>query len=78
MLRPASAWTRITMPGPGITKTDVSGIGDAASFSGMQNNWTLSVKQGNSVIVLTVNNAKSPEQQRSSEESLAKLALKRL
>jgi len=38
----------------------------------------LSVKQGNSVIVMTVNNAKSPDQQRSSEESLVKLALKRL
>jgi len=78
MLRDASAWARITMSGPGITKTDVSGIGDTASFSGMQNNWTLSVKQGNSVIVLTVNDAKSPDQQRSSEESLVKLALKRL
>ncbi len=78
VLRDASAWARITMAGPGITKTDVSGIGDAASFSGMQNYWTLSVKQGSSVIVLTVNNAKSPDQQRSSEELLAKLALKRL
>ncbi|MGO9767959.1 MAG: hypothetical protein ACLPSW_00085 [Roseiarcus sp.] len=78
VLRDASAWARITMSGPGITKTDVSGIGDAASFSGMRNNWTLSVKQGNNVIVLTVNGAKSPDQQRSSEESLAQLALKRL
>ncbi len=78
VLRDASAWARITMSGPGITKADVSGIGDAASFSGMQNNWTLSVKQGNSVIVLTVNNARTPDQQRSSEESLVKLALKRL
>ena len=78
VLRDASACARITMSAPGITKTDVSGIGDAASFSGMQNIWTLSVKQGNSVIVLTVNNAKTPDQQRSSEESLAKLALKRL
>jgi hypothetical protein len=78
VLRDASAWARITMSVPGITKTDVGGIGDAASFSGMQNIWTLSVKQGNSVIVMTVNNAKSPDQQRSSEESLVKLALKRL
>ena len=77
-LRDASAWARITMPGPGITKTDVGGIGDAASFSGMQNIWTLSVKQGNNVIVLTVYGAKSPDQQRSSEESLARLALKHL
>ena len=77
-LRDASAWPRITAQGPGITKTDVSGIGDAASFSGMQNFWTLSVKQGNNVIVLTVTDAKTPDQQRSSEESLARLALKRL
>jgi len=76
--RPASAWGRITMPVQGMTKTDVSGIGDAASLSGMQNIWTLSVKQGNNVIVLTVYGAKSPDQQRSSEESLARLALKHL
>jgi len=66
------------MPGQGMTKTDVSGIGDAASLSEMQNIWTLSVKQGNNVIVLTVYGAKSPDQQRSSEESLARLALKHL
>lgn len=78
VVRDASAWARITMPGPGITKTDVSGIGDAASFSGVQNTWTLSVKQGNNVIVLTVNGAKNPDQQRSSEGSLVRLALKRL
>jgi hypothetical protein len=77
-LRDASAWARTIAPGPGITKTDVSGIGDAAQFSGMQGIWTLSVKQGNDVIVLTVYNAKSADQQRSSEESLVRLALKRL
>jgi hypothetical protein len=66
------------LPVQGMTKTDVSGIGDAASLSGMQNIWTLSVKQGNNVIVLTVYGAKSPDQQRSSEESLARLALKHL
>ncbi len=76
--RPASAWGRIIMPVQGMTKTDVSGIGDAASLSGMQNIGTLSVKQGNNVIVLTVYSAKSPDQQRSSEESLARLALKHL
>jgi hypothetical protein len=77
-LRDASIWARTIAPGPGITKRDVSGIGDAAQFSGVQDTWTLSVKQGNNVIVLTVHNAKSPDQQRSSEESLARLALRRL
>jgi hypothetical protein len=77
-LNNATAWPRITAPGPNITKTDVSGLGDAAQFSGMQNIWTLSVKQGNNVIVLTVYGAKSPDQQRSSEKSLAQLALGRL
>lgn len=77
-LRDASAWARTIMPVQGMTKTDVSGIGDAASLSGMQNTWTLSVRQGNNVIVLTVYGAKSPDQQRSSEESLARLALKHL
>lgn len=76
--RPASAWGRIILPVQGMTKTDVGGIGDAASLSGMQDIWTLSVKQGNNVIVLTVYGAKSPDQQRSSEESLARLALKHL
>jgi hypothetical protein len=66
------------MPVQGMTKTDVSGIGDAASLSGMQNIWTLAVKQGNDVIVLTVYGAKTPDQQKSSEESLARVALKRL
>ena len=78
VLRDASAWARITAPGPNITKTDVSGLGDAAQFSGMSNYWTLSVKQGANVVVLTVYDAKSPDQQRSSEESLARLVLKRL
>jgi len=78
VLRPASAWASITTPVQGITKTDVSGIGDAASFSAMQNIWTLSVKQGNNVLVLTVYGAKTPDQQKSSEQSLAKLAVKRL
>ena len=78
VLRDASAWSRITTPVPNVTKTDVGGIGDAASFSSVQNRWTLSVKQGNNVIVLTVSGAKDPDQQRSAEESLAKLALKRL
>jgi len=77
-LRDASAWARTIAPGPGIAKTDVSGIGDAAQFSGMQNIWTLSVKQGNNVVVLTVYGAKSSDQQRSSEESLVRLALKHL
>ena len=78
VLRLASAWVRITTPNQGITKTDASGIGDAASFSGMNNVLTLSVKQGNNVIVLTVMGAKTPDQQKSSEQALAKLALKRL
>jgi hypothetical protein len=78
VIRPASSWSRIIMPVPNATKTDVSGIGDAASLSGMQNIWTLSVKQGNNVIVITVYNTKTPDQQKSSEQSLAKLALKRL
>ena len=76
--RDASAWARTIMPVQGMTKTDVSGIGDAASLSGMQNIWTLAVKQGNDVIVLTVYGAKTPDQQKSSEESLARIALKRL
>jgi hypothetical protein len=78
VVRPASSWDRIIMPVQGATKTDISGIGDAASFSGMQNIWTLSVKRGSNIIVLTVYGAKTPDQQKSSEQSLAKLALKHL
>lgn len=78
VLRPASAWARIVMPIQGVTKTDVGGIGDAASFSGQSNMWTLSVKQGANVIVLTVMGAKNPDQQKASELALARLALKRL
>ncbi len=78
VLRDATAWARITAPGPGITKTNVSGLGEAAQYSGMDNVWTLSVKQGASIIVLTVYGVKDAERQRSSEESLARLALRRL
>jgi hypothetical protein len=78
VVRPASSWSRIILPVQGVTKTDVGGIGDAASLSGMQNIWTLSVKQGSNVLVITVYNTKPPDQQKTSEQSLAKLALKRL
>ena len=77
-LRDATAWPRLTAQGPGITKTDVSGIGDAAQYSCMQDTWTLSVKQGASVIVLTVYGVKGADRQRSLEESLARLAVHRL
>jgi hypothetical protein len=78
VLRDATAWARIIAPGPRITKTSVSGLGEAAQYSGMENVWTLSVKQGASVIVLTVYGVTGAEQQRSLEESLARLALRRL
>ena len=86
VLRDATAWTRITMSVHGITKTSVSGLGEAASISGLdeaghqgkENVLTLSVKQGGSVIVLTVYGVKGADRQRSSEESLARLALRRL
>jgi hypothetical protein len=86
VLRDAKAWPRIIATGPGITKTDVSGLGDAASISGLdpsthpgqENVLTLSVKQGGNVIVLTVYGVKGTDRQRSMEESLARLALRRL
>jgi len=77
-LRPATAWARITMPGPGITKTSVNGLGEAASVSEMQQVVTLSVKQGANVIILTVYGVNGVERQRAAEESLARLALPRL
>jgi hypothetical protein len=78
VLRDATAWARITTPVPSVTKTDVSGIGDAAQYSGIKDNWTLSVKKGGSVIILTVAGGKDIQHERSSEESLARLALGRL
>lgn len=86
VLRDATAWARITAPVQGITKTSVSGLGEATSVSGLdeavhpgqENVLTLSVKQGASVIVLTVYGVKGTERQRSLEESLARLALRRL
>jgi hypothetical protein len=74
VLHDATAWARMTAPCPRITQTNVSGLGHAAQYSGGDNVWTLSVKQGASVIVLTVYGAKDAERQRSSEESLARLA----
>ena len=78
VVRPATAWARITAPSPGSTKTSVSGLGDAAQYSGKDEAVTLSVKQGANVIVLTVYGVKGAERQRSLEESLARLALRRL
>ncbi len=86
VVRDASAWARITIPVQGMTKTNISGLGDAASISGLDqtvhpgqsNVLTLSVKQGASVIVLTVYGVDDPARQRSMEESLARLALPRL
>jgi len=71
------------MPGPGITKTSVSGLGDAASISHMnegtdKNVLTLSVMRGANVIILTVTGVADTERARSAEESLARLALGRL
>jgi hypothetical protein len=78
VLRDATAWSRIITPVPNVTKTDVSGLGDAAQYSGIQNSWTLSVKKGGSVMILTVAGGNDIQQVRSSEESLARLALGRL
>jgi len=77
ILRDASIWERTIAPSTILKKESVSGIGDAASFSGSQNQWTLSVKKGNDVFILKVYNG-TPDQQRASEQTLAKLALKRL
>ena len=80
VVRNASAWARLTTPVPGINKTSVSGLGDAAqiSDSGKENVLTLSVKQGANVIVLTVYGISDTQRQRSVEESLARIALRRL
>jgi hypothetical protein len=78
ILGDASTWSQITAPSPGVTKNEVSGIGDAAFFGGGFGTWTLTVKRGNDVISLVVIGAKIPDLQKSSEQSLAKLALKRL
>lgn len=82
VLRPATSWARVTMPVSGITKTSISGFGEAASIShsetGSDKTMTLSVKQGANVMVLTVSGVKDTERVRSAEESLARLALPRL
>jgi hypothetical protein len=77
ILRDASIWERTIAPSTILKKESVSGIGDAASFSGSQSQWTLSVKQGNNVLIVKAYNG-TADQQRSSEQALAKLALKRL
>jgi hypothetical protein len=77
VVQDASIWPRTIAPSTILKKESVSGIGDAASFSGSQNQWTLSVKQGNNVLIVKVYNG-TPDQQRASEQSLARLALKRL
>lgn len=86
VLHDSTAWARLTAPVPGTIKTSVGGLGDAASISGLdeaahpgqENVLTLSVKQGASVIVLTVYGIKGTERQRSLEEALARLVLQRL
>jgi len=83
VLRSEATWARLTAPGPGVVKTNLSGLGEAASISHMEqatekNLQTLSVKQGANVIVLTIIGINDTERQRSAEESLARLALPRL
>ena len=69
-VRPATAWARITMPGPGITKTDVSGLGESSSLSSMGNGdaLTLSVKHGATIIILTVSGVMDSARTRAAEE----------
>ena len=79
VLCPDTAWARITTPGPGIIKTSLSGLGEAASIAHIdtgteQNLLKLSVN----VIILTVIGVTDTERQRSAKESIARLALPRL
>ena len=80
-----SRWARVTMPIPGMTKTIISGLGDAAQITVAVENGnandayaTLSVKQGVNIITLGVYGPKDPNQQSALEQSLARLVLGRL
>lgn len=80
-----SRWARVTMPVPGMTKSSISGLGDAAQItvaveSGNAKDAyaTLSVKRGANIITLGVYGPKDPNQQSALEQSLARLVLGRL
>jgi hypothetical protein len=72
VLRDATAWARIT-----ASASNASGIGDAMQFSDAgKENVTLSVKQGASVIVLTIYGIKG--ERRDGAAALASLAIRHL
>lgn len=80
-----SVWARVTTPVPGMTKSSISGLGDAAQITGAVESGnakdayaTLSVKQGVHLITLGVYGPKDPKEQSALEQSLARLALGRL
>jgi hypothetical protein len=80
-----SRWERVTTPVPGVTKSSVNGLGEAAQIavaveSGNAKDAyaTLSVKQGANIITLGVYGPKDPNQQSALEQSLARIVLGRL
>jgi hypothetical protein len=83
--RDPARWARVTTPFPGMTKSSISGLGDAAQITvaaeggnAKDAHATLSVKQGANIITLQVDGPKDPNQQSTLEQSLARLALARL
>ena len=80
-----SVWARVTTPVPGMTKSPISGLGDAAqvtiagdSGNGKHANATLSVKHGADILTLGINGPQGADKQSELEQSLARLVLKRL
>jgi hypothetical protein len=72
MYSPPGDWnTRKTRPMPGVTKANVSGIGDEALAGTLANFTTLFVKKGSTIFMVRVYGVPDPDRQLAIEKSIA-------
>jgi hypothetical protein len=74
----ADAWSGMTANFPRVTKTTVTGLGDAAVYATTGNLTTLSVKKGNTVFVVRIYGIDGAEKQMAMEKALAEQVLGKL
>jgi len=79
MYSPPGDWNRRkTRPMPGVTKTDVSGIGDEAFAETAANFTTLYVKKGSTTFMVRVYGVSDPAKQLEIQKPIAQAALSKI
>ncbi len=74
----ASGWQKMNQPLPGVTRTQLAGVGDDAVYTTLGSLTTLSVKKGEGVFVIRVYGVHPQARQMAVEKSLARDALANL